>query len=124
MTHDAPSVQHHTSAASPDAIRLRAAQPRGIRQAPGPTLARGTREMDPIHRRRATYHEGNPWREPQRITRTHLQVVIGCLFSLALLIVLAILEIQAAAIVMSLALATGLILLIGSRTRHCPHAGR
>ncbi|MGW3668473.1 hypothetical protein [Streptomyces sp. NPDC005141] len=65
-----------------------------------------------------TYHEGSPWREPQRTNRTHIQVAVGCLFSLALLVVLAILEIQAAAIVVGLALVTGLVLLIGS------HSGR
>ena len=62
-----------------------------------------------------SYHEENPWREPQRTTRTRGRVVLGCLFALAVLIVLAVMEIQAAAVIAGLALVTGLVLIVGAK---------
>lgn len=68
-----------------------------------------------------SFHEGYPWKDPQRTTRTHRRVVVGCVLALALLIVLAVIEISAAAIIAGLALFTGLVLAIGatiSKHRH------
>lgn len=60
------------------------------------------------------YHESSPWREPQRTKRTRSRTVLGALLALAVLILLAIIEIGAAAVIVGLALATGIILFIGS----------
>lgn len=59
-------------------------------------------------------HEGYPWKEPQRSSRAHGRVVFGCLLALACLIVLAVMEIGAAAVIAGLAVFTVLVLAIGS----------
>lgn len=61
------------------------------------------------------YLERNPWQEPQRTRRTNGQIIIGCLLGLAVLIILAIIEIQAAVIIVALAALTAVILLVTSR---------
>ncbi|MFE6157428.1 hypothetical protein ACFQ7F_00705 [Streptomyces sp. NPDC056486] len=61
-----------------------------------------------------SYHEGSPWKEPQRTTRTRRRVVLGGGLALALFIILAVMEIRAAVIVVALALFTALVLLVGS----------
>ena len=61
------------------------------------------------------YHERNPWQEPQRTRRTNGQITIGCLLALAVLIILAIIEMQAAIIIVALATITAVILLVTSR---------
>ncbi|MFE5688382.1 hypothetical protein [Streptomyces sp. NPDC056512] len=71
-----------------------------------------------------SYHEGNPWKEPQRIPRTNHHIVIGGLVTIAVVVVLAVLEIEAAAAIVGLALLTALALSIGSRAdkHHGSHA--
>jgi uncharacterized membrane protein YccC len=61
------------------------------------------------------YHERNPWREPQRRSRSNSRILIGCLIAVAAFIVLAVIEIQAALIIVGLAVVTGLVLFIGSK---------
>ncbi|MFI1445122.1 hypothetical protein [Streptomyces fructofermentans] len=62
------------------------------------------------------YHEGRPWKDPSKRTRTQTHLVLGCALALALLIALAVIEIQAAAFVVGLALLTALVLWIAGRT--------
>ncbi|MGW7264411.1 hypothetical protein [Streptomyces sp. NPDC054842] len=62
------------------------------------------------------YHEGSPWREPRSTPpTTKVRVVLGCLVAVALVAALAILQIQAAAIIVGLALISGIVLVVGTK---------
>ncbi|MFG3149729.1 hypothetical protein [Streptomyces sp. M41(2017)] len=64
------------------------------------------------------FHEGDPWKDPKRTRRTsNSRVVAGCILAVALFIVLAVIEPQAAVIVAVLTALTALILFATSRRR-------
>ncbi|MFI9155708.1 hypothetical protein [Streptomyces sp. NPDC053367] len=62
------------------------------------------------------YHEAKPWRDPGRKQRPARHAALGALLSVAVFVVLAVIEIQAALIFAGLALLTLLLLLIGAHT--------
>ncbi|MFD6298491.1 hypothetical protein ACFWFU_27140 [Streptomyces sp. NPDC060235] len=64
------------------------------------------------------FHEGDPWKDPKRTSRTNgSRIVVGCVLAVALLIVLAFIELEAAIVVAVLAALTALMLLATSRRR-------
>ncbi|MFJ8803938.1 MULTISPECIES: hypothetical protein [unclassified Streptomyces] len=67
------------------------------------------------------FHEGDPWKDPKRARRTDSsRIVVGCILAVALLIVLAVIDLEAAIIVAVLAALTALILFATSRRRRSP----
>ncbi|MEU0787893.1 hypothetical protein ABZ341_40975 [Streptomyces sp. NPDC006173] len=64
------------------------------------------------------FHEGDPRKDPQRTGRTNSsRIVVGCILAVALFIVLAVIELEAAIVVAALAALTALILLATTRRR-------
>ncbi|MEU8795914.1 hypothetical protein [Streptomyces sp. NPDC048643] len=64
------------------------------------------------------FHEGDPWKDPKRARRAAgSRVVVGCLLAVALFVVLAVIELEAAIVVAVLAVLTALVLFATSRRR-------
>ncbi|MET7745981.1 hypothetical protein [Streptomyces sp. NPDC005385] len=64
------------------------------------------------------FHEGDPWKDPKRARRTSSsRIVVGCILAVALFVVLAVIELEAAIVVAVLAALTALILFATNRQR-------
>ncbi|MFF0143421.1 hypothetical protein ACFYRN_44405 [Streptomyces sp. NPDC005227] len=64
------------------------------------------------------FHEGDPWKDPKRTHRANSsRIIMGCILAVALFIVLAVIELEAAIVVAVLAALTALILFATSRRR-------
>lgn len=58
------------------------------------------------------YREEGPWREARRTHRVRPAVALGCVLGLGFVIALALIEFQAAAIIVGLAVVTTVVLLV------------
>lgn len=64
------------------------------------------------------FHEQRPWVEPQRDGHIHGHVIIGAVLALALLVVLAVMEVEIAAVIVGLAVFTAIVLAVGNWVEH------
>ncbi|MDQ1027606.1 hypothetical protein QF035_005188 [Streptomyces umbrinus] len=61
------------------------------------------------------YHEEHPWRDRRRTHRVRPTTALGCLLALGFVIVMAVIEFRAAAIIVGLAVVTAVLLFISRR---------